>query len=301
LYRPQGIDAIEDRGYPDFMLVIFTDLDGTLLDEKDYSHDAALPALERVKELGIPLVLVTSKTSAEVEVWRKRLESFDPFIVENGGALYMPRAYFPLTLMTPAIRDGYAVIEFGDPYAILVDVLRTASAESQCRVLGFHEMSAVEVSYRCRMSIEQATLAKQREYDEPFEIIDGQVELLLERIEAHEKRWTRGGHYYHITGANDKAHCVRLLIHFYQRAFGEITAVGLGDGLNDARFLRAVDIPIVLRSPDSARLEAMVPQARVSDLSGPEGWNREILNILEKDKNQTEQMRSIHPAIKASQ
>jgi mannosyl-3-phosphoglycerate phosphatase len=263
------------------MLIVFTDLDGTLLDPKSYSYDAARPALELLKDMGIPLVLVSSKTRAEIEAWRARLENHDPFIVENGGALFVPCGYWPVPFQAPASRDGYDVIEFGDPYAQLVRVLREASHESRCHVIGFYDMDIEEVSVRCGMSLEQAALAKKREYDEPFEILGANGNRLLARIEKRRKRWTRGGRFYHILGANDKAHCVRLLAHFYERAFGDVTTVGLGDGLNDAGFLRAVDIPVVMESADSAKLRRSVPHARLSELPGPEGWNRAVLGILQ--------------------
>jgi mannosyl-3-phosphoglycerate phosphatase len=279
------IDRALSGQYAAFMLIVFTDLDGTLLDHKSYSFDAARPALALLKDMGIPLVLVTSKTRAEVEVWRERLDNHDPFIVENGGALYMPRNYFPLTLQAPAHRDGYAVIEFGAPYNELVETLRAASSESQCRVIGFHDMSIQEVSLRCGISMDLAVLAKRREYDEPFEVLDPCADQLLKCIESRKKQWTRGGRFYHILGANDKSHCVRLLTHFYQRAFGEVSTVGLGDGLNDARFLKAVDIPIVIKSAESSRLLAKVPRARLSDIPGSEGWNLAVMEILQNHGN----------------
>jgi len=281
------------------MLIIFSDLDGTLLDHESYSYDDARPALALIKDMSIPLVLVTSKTRAEVEVWRERLENRDPFIVENGGALYLPRGYFPLTFQAPAYRNGYAAIEFGTPHEELVKTLHAASSESQCRVVGFHEMSVEEVSLRCGISLEQAFLAKQREYDEPFEILDPSVEQLLDCIESRKKRWTRGGRFYHILGANDKAHCVRLLTHFFQRAYGEVTTVGLGDSLNDARFLKAVDFPIVLKSADSARIRAMVPRAYLTDLPGPGGWNRAIMEILQGNENRLVKPEPIDSTLKA--
>jgi len=281
------------------MLIIFSDLDGTLLDHESYSYDDARPALALIKDMSIPLVLVTSKTRAEVEVWRERLENRDPFIVENGGALYLPHGYFPVTFQAPAYRNGYAAIEFGTPYEELVKTLHAASSESQCRVVGFHEMSVEEVSLRCGISLEQAFLAKQREYDEPFEILDPSVEQLLDCIESRKKRWTRGGRFYHILGANDKAHCVRLLTHFFQRAYGEVTTVGLGDSLNDARFLKAVDFPIVLKSADSARIRAMVPRAYLTDLPGPGGWNRAIMEILQGNENRLVKPEPIDSTLKA--
>jgi predicted mannosyl-3-phosphoglycerate phosphatase (HAD superfamily) len=148
-------------------------------------------------------------------------------------------------------------------------------------VIGFHDMSIQEVSFRCGISMDLAVLAKQREYDEPFEILDPCPDQLLKCIESRKKQWTRGGRFYHILGPNDKSHCVRLLTHFYQRAFGEVSTVGLGDGLNDARFLKAVDVPIVIRSAESARLLARVPRAHLTDFPGSEGWNRAVMEILQ--------------------
>jgi len=105
-------------------LVLFTDLDGTLLDADTYRYDAARPALERLREHAIPLIICTSKTRAEVEPLRRKLENQDPFIVENGGALYIPDGYFKAPLPGSSRRDGYQVIEMGLPYPRLREGLR---------------------------------------------------------------------------------------------------------------------------------------------------------------------------------
>jgi mannosyl-3-phosphoglycerate phosphatase len=69
-------------------LLVFSDLDGTLLDHDTYSFETARPALAELKERGIPLVLATSKTRAETESVRSALGNRHPFVVENGGAVY---------------------------------------------------------------------------------------------------------------------------------------------------------------------------------------------------------------------
>ncbi len=264
------------------MLILYTDLDGTLLDRKTYSWEAARPALDRLRCLQVPVVFCTSKTRAEAEYWRTQVQEGHPFIVENGGAVYVPRHYFHFPLRAGRQRDGYEVIEFGSPYKELVEVLREVSAGSRCRVRGFHDMSAEEVGERCGLSLQQAGLAKQREYDEPFEILGRAGRRLLQGIREHGKRWTRGGRFYHILGANDKAQCVRVLTSFYRRAFGEVRTIGLGDGLNDADFLNEVDVPIVMKSAACRRLTSLVRKARVTDAPGPEGWNRAVSAILEE-------------------
>jgi len=78
--------------------VVISDLDGTLLDPESYSFDAALPALELLRAKGIPLVLCSSKTRREIEVYRQRLGNREPFIFENGGGICLPKGCFRFRL-----------------------------------------------------------------------------------------------------------------------------------------------------------------------------------------------------------
>ena len=75
-------------------LLVVTDLDGTLLDFDDYSFDAAKPALNMLKKSRVPVVCCSSKTSGEVIAARKKLRINDPFISENGAAVYLPENQF---------------------------------------------------------------------------------------------------------------------------------------------------------------------------------------------------------------
>jgi mannosyl-3-phosphoglycerate phosphatase len=262
------------------MKVIYSDLDGTLLHSQTYSFTAARPALLALREQGAALVLCTSKTRAEVEMWRGRLDTQHPFIVENGGAIYIPHGYFPFPVDQTIERDGYDLIEFGDPYPELVWVLREAARESACDVLGFHDMTVADISQRTSLPADQAELAKQREYDEPFEILGSATHTLLAAIEHRGKHWTRGDRFYHVTGANNKGVAVEYLTRLYRRAFGSVHTIGVGDGHNDAKFLMTVDTPVVIRSRFAVALKLAVPQSRVTASPGPHGWNEAILPLL---------------------
>src|SRR6266545_4005865 len=111
------------------MKAIFSDLDGTLLNPQTYSFEPAKAALQLVEQQGVPLVFCTSKTRAEVEYWRRLTENRHPFVVENGGAVYIPRRYFPFAVPGARQRDDYHVIEYGRPYEDLVASLHAASSE----------------------------------------------------------------------------------------------------------------------------------------------------------------------------
>jgi mannosyl-3-phosphoglycerate phosphatase len=263
------------------MIVVITDLDGTLLDHQTYSWEPAQPALDALARRDIPVVLCTSKPRAEVEPLRSALANRHPFIVENGGAAFLPRGYFPFAVPAAVSRDGYEAVEFGSPYAELVDALEAATRASRVPVRGFHAMTAEEISERSGLPQEKSRLAKLREYDEPFYILDPSREsALLREIERLGKRWTRGDRFFHITGSNDKATAVRRLTELYRQAHGAVTTIGLGDAPNDSEFLSIVDTPILVRSRFSSALQALVPNGRLTNRPGPEGWNEAILEMI---------------------
>ena len=261
------------------MDLVFSDLDGTLFHSRTYSWEAAEPALRLLRRRDTPLIFSSSKTRAEMELLRKRLANRHPFIVENGGAVFIPQHYFPFEVPGARIVDGYEVLEFGERYQVVVDTLLVASYESGCRVRGFYDMNAEQIGLRCGLPLAQAVLAKQREYDEPFEIVDSssaRVRRLLGAIEDHGKRWTRGGRFYHIHGDADKSFCVRVLTDLYRSARGPVRSLGLGDHWNDFEFLKTVDEAVVIRSPSAEELAWSIPGARVTDRPGPAGWNEAV-------------------------
>jgi mannosyl-3-phosphoglycerate phosphatase len=263
------------------MDAIFTDLDGTLLDRDTYGWEAARPALDRLRRQGVPWVLVTSKTRAEVEFLRRRLENEHPFIVENGGAAFVPLGYFPFDVSGAKRRSSYEVIEWGTPYQRLVADLQRASQSSQCRVRGFHEMTPEDVARLCDLPLRQAVLAKEREYDEPFVVLDpDRAGALAAAIEDLGRRSTRGGRFWHILGASDKALAVEAISALFARWNPPVRSIGLGDGLNDASFLNVVDAPVIIRSAQAAELKRRVPRGVVTERPGPEGWNEAVLALI---------------------
>lgn len=260
------------------MIVVFSDLDGTLLDRQTYSFQDALPAVKKLQELGAPLVLVTSKTFDEVLFWRKQLGNHSPFVIENGAAAFAPAGSPPLPRNIVRSHAGYHMVELGVPYQELVQALKDAAHECGCGVRGFSDMTVEEVAAACDITVEQAVMARARRYDEPFQLTHGSPGALTSAIEGRGLALTRGGRFYHITGHNDKADAVSLLIKAWQE-IGTLTTIGAGDAPNDARFLNLVDYPVVIESPQIDAMKKLVPRARIAGV-GPRAWSHAILEIL---------------------
>lgn len=263
-------------------LVIFTDLDGTLLDAGTYSFGPAVKALGLLDELGVPLVICTSKTRAEILYWRARLNNRHPFISENGGGIYIPRGYF--RTVPPAAKEpgGYQSIALGAPYERLREGIASLRAEG-FDVRGFGDMTPEEVAGLTGLTQEQARMAMDREYDEPFVHGggDGSLPELYAAIARIGLRHT-AGRLMHLLGDSDKGKAVKILTGLYRREYGEVVTAALGDGQNDGPMLAAVDYPFLVMKPGGSH-EPSITDGRVSRVRGvgPEGWAQAVEGLLE--------------------
>jgi mannosyl-3-phosphoglycerate phosphatase len=264
--------------------ILFTDLDGTLLDLADYSYDAALPALEALKKANIPIIFCTAKTFVENEYYRRKFGIEDPFIVDNGGAIFIPRNYFSFRFECK-VRDDYCVIELGASYAELRAALKAIREEMGFKITGFGDMTAEEVAKDANLSVEEAERAKNKDYNESF-IFDEPEEkeaLLFDKIRAKGFEVTHGGRYYNIHGKDaDKGKAVKILTALFEKEYGEgesgVKTIGVGDSRNDISMLNAVEQPALVKNKKGTWLDLSLPNLYKARGEGPEGW----VEVVEK-------------------
>lgn len=261
--------------------VVVSDLDGTLLDSRNYTFEEAKPALEALHEREIPVVLVSSKTRTEIEVLQEKLGIQDPFIVENGGAAYLPTGYFQDRVGEQDVSGRYEVLRWGISYEDLITALRDVRQETAARLEGYSDVDVEEVVRRTGLALEEARRSMEREFDEPFWIegeIDDRRRKALKLLEARGFTVTRGGRFYHITGNCDKGKAVRELL----RRFGPCPSAGLGDAKNDLPFLLAVDRAYIVAGPDGRPDPLLVEAVTTAEHVGPApaGWAEAVTDFL---------------------
>ncbi len=266
-------------------IIIFTDLDGTLLDS-NYSFEKALPALKLIHDMEIPLILCSSKTRTEIEHCREKLKNDYPFIFENGGGLFLPKSSnIEIQDLKNIIVDEkkYFIIKLGADYADLRNALQELRSEG-FDVKGFGDMSAGEIVELTGLTMADAGMAKQRDFDEPFVFKGDEASAgkLKQRIKAKGFSSTMGD-FYHIMGDSDKGRAVDILIKYYEKHYGGITTAALGDSDNDIEMLGRVDYPIVIKKNDGSfnpHITGKVKGCIKPDGIGPEGWNRAVIELL---------------------
>jgi mannosyl-3-phosphoglycerate phosphatase len=267
--------------------IIFTDLDGTLLDHDTYEWKEAEPALDRCKKLGVPIILVSSKTRAEMEVLRREIALSDPFISENGGGIFFSNVTFqdpPPNAVPVSSPDGLWKLSLGLPYNHLIKALQEIREELGLNLKGFSDMRVEEISHLTGLAPEAARMAARREFDEPFIITGeqpGDENALAEAAERRGLSVTSGGKFYHLQGDHHKGQSMEMIISWYEQYHGEVSSIALGDSPNDFSMLERADYPVLVRSRrDFPLLKEKIPSLNVSRETGPTGWNSMVLAIL---------------------
>lgn len=265
------------------MYLIFTDLDGTLLDFDTYSFEKAGEVLDYIREQQIPLVAVTSKTAAEVFQILKSMDISYPFIVENGGGIFFPETYpgeFPRT----QLADGYYIVPLTQPFIRPLDVLDAISGKTGIRLQGFSHLTVEEIASLTGLSVEEARKAKRRNFSEPFILPPSRSDFkkIVGLAGLYDYKIVLGGRFAHLIPKDSgKGSAVRFLIGFYQKLFpgAHVITIGLGDSPNDFDFLEVTDISVLIRTKRQIPEFAGKKWIR-SKKPGVEGWAEEVKKII---------------------
>ncbi|WP_417210705.1 HAD-IIB family hydrolase [Antarctobacter sp.] len=253
-------------------LVVFSDLDGTLLDHENYSYAPAQPALDALAARGIPLILATSKTAAEVAVLHKALNlGHWPAIVENGAGIY---------------RFGARGADDA-PYIAIRAALDALPADLRALFTGFGDMTDAEVTQITGLPLASAKRARQRQHSEPglWHGTDAGRTAFLEGLAEQGIHARSGGRFLTLSHGRTKADGLRQIA-------AELHArrtLALGDAPNDSDMLRAADFGVIVRNDHGPGIPELPGEAqgtiRRTTGFGPNGWAEAVLAFLNDTKD----------------
>ena len=250
-------------------LVVFSDLDGTLLDHDTYAWDAAKPALTRLALLGCPVILTSSKTAAEITVLQAdmALDAY-PAIVENGAGV---------------IGLEEAETEHST-YTRLRGLLDDVPQDLRAQFTGFGDMDVDALADLTGLSTDAAALARKRDFSEPglWSGSSDEKAAFLDHLGTQGVFATQGGRFLTLSFGATKADGMARVL----RRFDAERCVALGDAPNDITMLEAADYGVIIANPHRTLLPPLngEDEGRISRTldAGPLGWNTAVCALLDK-------------------
>lgn len=268
--------------------VIFTDLDGTLLDHDTYSWAPAAPAIARVKKLGIPLIAISSKTLAELSHINAIDHLFDGLIGENGGV----------------IRLGDQTEQPG-PATETIDAARDAiRAAVAAPVQSFRTVSPDIIADATGLAIDDAARAGDRFCSDPliWQPDDADIATARTIAETFGLKLVRGGRFHTLCGPTDKGAAMARMVELLTQN-GVLPSTGLtprtialGDSANDATMLAAADFPIQIPQKHASVTTALIKDQKliIAPEPGPSGWNAGVNSLLDQLTNTNNKSEVLH-------
>ena len=266
--------------------LIYTDLDGTLLDHHTYSAAAAQPTFAILSAKGLPVIPCTSKTYAETRGIANDLNFDGPMIIENGAAVWIPDQW-GLSRTAGAQQHQAGWIHcFGASRKVIRRQLAILSIEWGNRYQSLCDLTDQQVAALTGLDIDKAALAKDRHHSETLVWLGTPADRLsfAEQVEALDLQCVQGGRFVHVLDSSGKAEAMSWLHQKVRRELPDYRgalSVAAGDADNDREMLEVADLALLVRSPVHEppypnRTRGLV----ISDQMGPAGWAEGIEALL---------------------
>ena len=253
---------------------IVSDVDGTLM-AHSYDLTPAKETINTLQKLSIPVILCTSKTASEVKVIRKELNLTDPYIVENGAAIY-----------GESLKRVHGEIILGTKYEFLEEILNFISKEINYKLTPLNNLTDQEATQLTGLEGNSLNLMRDRHWSMPFLNPPSNLE---EKINSCSKKYNvdifKGNRMSHLLSSkSNKGKAINALKEYSN--IQNIKIIGLGDSPNDLPLLLNSDIKIVIPGTDGPNINLLDQLEDFEFILASEpngyGWKNEINKLINK-------------------
>jgi len=266
--------------------LLFTDLDGTLLDYHTYSCELVRSSVELLKATDISIIFCSSKTWKEQEFYLKELLIDDPAIVENGGGIFFAGEGKTMDVHHDKLinLNGKQAIALGQTYDQVLKALEESAQKFYPELKYYANLNVNKISEITKLDRSSAINAKNRDFSETVFNADPaskKYNLFEKNMASLGFQCIPGSKYVTITDlTTDKGKAVELIIRMYKQKYDEVISYGVGDSLNDLAMLKVVDNPYLVEKPDKTWVEIQLNKLTKIAAIGPQGWNMMAKEII---------------------
>lgn len=214
----------------------------------------------------------------------------DPFVVENGGAIVIPRGYFP-GMGNRSGNGDLHTLTFGVPHEECARELHTLARQTGVQLRGFRQMSIAEIARSTGLTKDEVRRAKERETGEVFTFLGASPAKIRSFCQfAYQRGFSvrRGGRFWHFASGCDKGLACSVLTDLFQLSWGKpVHTIALGDSPNDLLMLQLADSPILMPLLDGSfdqEITSRIPSITHASKTASQGWGPAVLRALRVSK-----------------
>ena len=257
-------------------ILIFTDLDGSLLHRDTFKFDPIKDYILSLVNQGIIIIPNSSKTEREIEKFNEELGVKLPYISENGSSI-----------------QGLNLINANFPNKIVL------SREKEELIKIFNDKVPEQLKDKC-IEISKINKKKQekifgqkddnlknalnRKYTLPFLFKGDKTEKnkLSKILSSSSLTLQEGGRIVNLCDNINKVKSMNKVIKILKKTEDRIKSIAVGDNYNDLEMLKNCDIPCLVFN-DKFKLDQInIDNLIFSNKPSPEGWADVIKKALDK-------------------
>ena len=269
-------------------IVIFTDLDETLLKDNKYYYNILNNFIKKLLRYGCIIIPVTSKTYLEVIDILKQIKFKLPFSVENGAAYYLP---------VKNTKD-YTYKKIINPYAVnkitIRQILNKKIFKNHLQNIKFIEnLNLLDQKKITKLNIKQLKNFNSRQYTIPV-LLSGDNDF-KRKFESSLLKYNLkiifGGKLNNISGLHSKLNSLNFFTNQYKKKLKtkKLITISLGDNQNDIEILNYSNYSGIIKN-ETYKDIYLKKKRNVfrSFTTAPYGWVevlKKIIIKMEKDYN----------------
>ena len=259
-----------------FSIIIFTDLDGSLLHRDTFKFDPIKDFILNLINKGIIIIPTSSKTDIEIEKFNKELGLELPYISENGSSINK------LNLINPNFPNKIILSREKEELQKIFDFKVPEKIRNKCIFISKMNKNEQEKIFGQKDKNLKDIL--NRKYTLPLLFIGEKSEKkkLLKILNYNSLTLQEGGRVSNLCDNVNKVKSMNKVMKILKKTEDKLKIISVGDNFNDLDMLKNSDIPCLVFN-DQFKLDKIdIDNLIFSNKPSPEGWADVIKKALVK-------------------
>ncbi len=260
-------------------IIIFTDLDGSLLNKDTFRFDEIEDYFRELVSKGIKIIPNSSKTEAELLDFNKQYNLNLPFIAENGSSIH------GLNLIH---KDLPNKILISRPVDQIISIYNEIIPNYLKKKINFIlKLNYKEQEKFFGLPLNKMVLAAKRNNSLPIQFLGDEIEKneFIKIINDVGLTVQTGGRIMNICDNVNKSKAMSKVLQLISKELhDEIITIGIGDNENDIEMIKQSNYPCLVKNEDFDSSLINIDNLIKSSEPSPRGWADVIKTAIQKIK-----------------